>query len=101
STVGVADETGKTAIATVTVIPALTITPTSLSVIHGSTFQFNVTGGVAPRKFYISDNQSGSATIDGTTGLYKTGSAPGKTDKVKLTDSSTPPVSIEATVDVQ
>ena len=101
SVVGAADETNKTAVAVITVNPALTIAPVSQSVTHGNSFQFNATGGVAPRKFSISDNQSVVATIDEKTGLYKTGSTTGKTDKVKVTDSSSPPLSIEATVNVQ
>lgn len=100
SIVGVADETNKIAVATVTVNPALAIAPVSQNVTHGNTFQFNATGGVAPLKFSISNNQSG-ATIDENTGLYIAGSAMGKIDKVKVTDSSSPPVSIEATVSVQ
>ena len=54
-----------------------------------------------PRKYSVSDNQSVGATIVGGTGRYKAGSTAGKTDKVKVIDSSTPPVSIEATVNVQ
>jgi hypothetical protein len=100
STVGVADEAGKTTVATVVVNPALSITPSSQSVNHGTALQFTAIGGVAPYKFSISDNQSGRASIDDKTGLYTAGSSVGKTDKVKVTDSSTPPVSIEATVNV-
>ncbi len=101
SIVGVADEAGQTAVATITVNPALTIAPVSQSVTHGTTFEFSATGGVEPRKFSISDNQSSGATIDEKTGLYKAGSTAGMTDKVKVTDSSTPPVSIDSTVNVQ
>ncbi|MDE3051731.1 MAG: hypothetical protein KGJ48_17735, partial [Nitrospirota bacterium] len=101
STVGVADEAGNTAVAKVTVNPALAIAPTTQNVTHGGTVQFNATGGVEPRKYSFSDNQSIGATIDESTGLYKAGSAGGKTDKVKVTDSSIPPVSQEATVNVQ
>jgi len=100
STVGVAGDAGQIAGATVTVNPALAIAPISQSVTHGSTVKFNATGGVEPRKFSISNNQSG-ATIDEKTGLYKAGSTAGKTDKVKVTDSSLPPISMEATVNVQ
>lgn len=100
TTVGAVDEASKTAVATVTVNPALTITPNSQSVNRGATFPFNATGGVPPLKFSISNNQSG-ATIDQKTGLYTAGSTAGKTDKVKVTDSSLPPISMEATVNVQ
>ena len=79
----------------------LTVAPMSQNVFHGATFQFNATGGVAPRKFSISDNQSVGAKIDENTGLYTAGSTADKADKVKVTDSSSPPVSIEATVNVQ
>ena len=100
SVVGAADETNKTAVAVITVNPALTIAPVSQSVTHGNAFQFNATGGVEPRKFSVSDNRSVGATIDENTGLYRAGSTAGTTDKVKVTDSSTPPISIEVTVNV-
>jgi len=101
SAVGAADETSKTAVAVITVNPALTISPISQSVTHGATFQFNATGGVEPRKFSISQNQSVGATTEEKTGLYTAGSTAGTTDKVKVTDSSSPPRSVEATVNVQ
>jgi hypothetical protein len=101
SIVGVADEAGKTAVATITVNPALTIAPVSQNVAHGNKFRLIATGGLEPHKFSISDNQSIGATIDEETGLYTAGNTAGTTDKVKVTDLSTPPVSIEATVNVQ
>ena len=101
SLVGVADETSKSAVAIITVTSALAVSPTSQNLTSGATFQFNATGGIAPRKFSISQNQSVGATIDEKTGLYTAGSTAGTTDKVKVTDSSSPPVSIEATVNVQ
>ena len=101
SIVGVADEAGKTAVTTITVNPPLTIAPVSQNVTHGNTFQLIATGGVEPRKFSISDNQSVGANIDEKTGLYTAGSTAGKTDKIKVIDSSTPPKSVEATVNVQ
>lgn len=101
SIVGVADAAGRTAVTTVTVNPALAIAPVSQNVAHGTTFQFNATGGVEPLKFSVSDNRSVGATIDEKTGLYRAGSTAPTKDKVKVTDSSSPPVSIEATVSVQ
>lgn len=101
SIIGMADEAGKTAIARVTVIPALSISPNSQNVFHGQSFQFRATGGVPPLKFTLSDKQSGDAAIDEKTGLYKAGATAGKTDKVRVTDSSSPSNSVEATVDVQ
>lgn len=100
SVVGAADEAGKAVTATVTVNPALTIAPNSQTVPRGQSLPFNTGGGVPPLKFTISDNQSGGATID-EKGLYKAGNTGGKTDKVKVTDSSSPPNSVEATVNVQ
>src|SRR5262247_314030 len=78
STVGVVDEKNQTAFATVTVHPALTIIPAAQNVIHGQPFQFKATGGVPPLKFTISDDQSGGATIEEKTGLYKAGNTAGK-----------------------
>lgn len=101
SIIGVADEAGKTAFAKVTVNPALSITPNSQNVLHGQSFQFRATGGVPPLKFTLSDKQSGDAAIDEKTGLYKAGTIAGKADKVVVTDSTSPPNSVEATVDVQ
>lgn len=96
-----ADEVGRTAVARVTVIPVLSVTPTSQSVPHGQSFQFEATGVAPPFKFTISDNQSGGATIDEKTGLYKAGTGVGKKDKVTVTDSASPQNSAEATVNIQ
>ncbi|MBK9949753.1 MAG: hypothetical protein IPP12_21685 [Nitrospira sp.] len=101
SIIGMADEAGKTATAKVTVNPALSITPNSQSVLHEQSFQFKATGGVPPLKFTLSDKQSDDATIDEKTGRYKAGSTAGKTDKIRVTDSSSPPTFVEATVTVQ
>ncbi len=101
SIIGMADEAGKTAIAKVTVNPALLITPNSQNVFHGQSFQFRATGGVPPLKFTLSDKQSGDAAVDEKTGLYKAGTIAGKADKVVVTDSASPANSAEATVDVQ
>lgn len=99
SVIGAADEAGKSVTAIVTVNPTLTIVPSSQTVPHGQSFQFKATGGVPPLKFSISDNQSGSA-ID-QKGLYTAGNTGGRTDKVKVTDLSSPLNSVEATVIVQ
>lgn len=101
SIIGMADEAGKTAVARVTVIPVLSVTPTSQSVPKGQSFEFKATGVAPPFKFTISDNQSSGATIDEKTGLYKAGTASGKKDKVTVTDSASPANSVEATVTVQ
>jgi hypothetical protein len=101
SVVGAADEVGKAVTARVTVNPALAIVPNSPTVPHGEAFQFKATGGVPPFKFTITDNQSGSATIEEKTGLYKAGSIGGRADKVNVIDSSSPPNSAEATASVQ
>jgi hypothetical protein len=98
--IGAADSAGNTAIAIVTVHPQLAIAPTSPSVAQGKTLQFTAVGGVPPLQFTISDNQSEGAAID-QKGLYTAGRIGGRTDKVKVTDSSSPPNSVEATVNVQ
>lgn len=100
SIIGMADEAGKTAIARVTVNPVLTITPSLQSVPHGQSFQFKATGGVPPLRFTV-DSQSGGTMLDEQLGLYKAGNTAGKTDKVKVIDSSSPPTFVEATVSVQ
>lgn len=101
SVVGVSDEAGRTAFARVTVNPVLSIAPNSKNVRSGESFKFEAIGGVPPFKFTVSDNQSVGATIDEKTGLYKAGTTKDKSDKVKVTDSASPPNSVEATVDVQ
>jgi len=100
SIIGMADEAGKTAIARVTVNPALSITPNSQTVPHGQSFQFKATGGVPPLRFTV-DSQSSGTMLNEQSGLYKAGNTAGKTDKVKVTDSSSPPTFVEATVNVQ
>ncbi|UVT21180.1 MAG: hypothetical protein H8K03_04470 [Nitrospira sp.] len=99
--VGAADTAGNTAFAVVIVHPQLTLAPTSPRVAHGQTLQFSATGGVPPLNFTLSDNQSGGASIDAKTGLYKAGSTAGNTDKVMVSDSSSPPKSVDTTVTVQ
>ena len=97
--IGAADAAGNTAIAVVTVHPQLAIAPISQSVAQGKTLQLSATGGVPPLKFTISNNQSGGA-ID-QKGLYTAGNTGSMTDKIKVTDSASPPNSVEATVNVQ
>ncbi|TKB91527.1 MAG: hypothetical protein E8D40_08475 [Nitrospira sp.] len=97
--VGASDKTGRAAIATITVYPTLDITPKGQSVAQGQTLQFSAIGGVPPFTFTISDNKSGGA-ID-QRGLYTAGNTGNMTDKVKITDSSLPPISVETTVHVQ
>ncbi len=98
--VGASDKTGRAAIATITVYPKLDISPKGQSVAQGKTLQFSTIGGVPPFTFTISDNKSGGAAID-QKGLYTAGNTGNMTDKVKVTDSSSPPISVETTVDVQ
>lgn len=98
-TIGAADTAGSTAIAIVTVHPQLAISPTSQSVEKGKTLQFSATGGVPPLTFTISVNKSGGA-ID-QNGLYTAGNTGAMQDMVKVTDSSSPPTFVEATVSVQ
>lgn len=97
--IGAADSAGNTAIAAVTVHPQLAIAPTSQSVVQGKTLQFSATGGVPPLKFSISDNKSGGGIDEN--GLYTAGNTGSMTDKVKVSDSASPPNSIETTVNVQ
>jgi hypothetical protein len=81
--VRVTDALGQTADATVTVNPALTISPTTASLAIGNSQQFTGSGGVGPYTYSVF---SGSGTINVTTGLFTAGGSSG-TSVVRVTDA--------------
>lgn len=80
--VRVTDALGATADATVTINPALTITPSTQTMAINGTLTFSSTGGVVPYTYSV----IGAGSINASTGAY---TAPGSvgTDTVRVTDS--------------
>ncbi len=85
-TVRVTDGLGKTATTTVTVGPALAISPTTASPAPGGAVAFSATGGSGTNTYSIPINNSG-ASINPTTGAYVAGALGGVSDTVRVTDS--------------
>jgi len=84
-TVQVTDADGNTADATVTVVAALAISPTSDTVVIGGQITFSATGGVGGNSFSIPTNNSGG-TIN-SAGLYTAGATSTVVDTVRVTDA--------------
>ncbi|MBX7099751.1 MAG: VCBS repeat-containing protein [Myxococcaceae bacterium] len=80
--VQVTDALGKTAEAQVTVVPAVTITPATKTVVIGGSVTFSAAGGVPPYAYSLF---AGAGTV-ATSGLFTAGSTPG-TATVRVTDS--------------
>ena len=85
-TIRVTDSLANISSATVTVNPALAISPSSTALAVGNGVTFSKTGGVGPFTFSLASNDSG-ATIDANTGAYTAGATGGVTDTVRVTDS--------------
>lgn len=81
--VRVTDNNGQTADATITVNPALAISPASVTIGLSATQTFTATGGVSPYTFAV---QVGVGTINSTSGLYTAPATPG-TATVRVTDA--------------
>ncbi len=81
--VRVTDNNGQTADATVTVNPALAISPASVTIALNGTQAFSATGGVTPYSYSV---VSGGGTIDPLSGMY---TAPGTAGSVtvRVTDA--------------
>ena len=82
-TVQVTDSVGASASATITVNSALTISPTSITLMTGATTNLSASGGVPP---YFYSIQSGSGSVNSMTGTYTAPNAV-STDVVRVTDS--------------
>ncbi len=83
ATVRITDALGQTANAAVTIDPALTIAPASISIAVNATQQFTAAGGLGGYTFSV---VSGGGSIDPSTGLY-TAPASASTVVVRVTDS--------------
>ncbi len=81
--VRVTDSLGATATSNVTVNPALTISPASLTIFVNGTATFSETGGVAPYTFSVF---SGTGTINSATGVFTAPAANGSA-VIRVTDS--------------
>lgn len=84
ATITLTDDYGNTATASVTINPALAISPTSSVVIINKTATFSATGGVTPYSYSVV--AGGVGAINGTTGVY-TAPADSGTATVRVTDS--------------
>lgn len=80
--VRVTDADSNTSNATVTINPALAISPTSFTITTGDTKTFTASGGVSPYTYSV---YSGNGSIDSSTGVYTPGTAGTKT--IRVTDS--------------
>jgi hypothetical protein len=83
-TVQVTDSLNRTATATITVVPLLTLSPTTLKILPNHTQAFTASGGLGPMTWTIPTNSSG-ATID-SNGNYTAGPSLGS-DLIQVTDS--------------
>lgn len=83
ATVRVTDATGSSANATVTINPALAISPTTQTIITNSTLNFSATGGVSPYSYSV---VSGVGSINSSSGVFSAGSTPGSST-VRVTDA--------------
>ena len=83
----VADSLGNTATATVTIGPALTLTPDGQTLSPHATLQLVAAGGAAPYAFAISTNLSGGS-INQTTGDYTAGQTSGVSDVATVVDAN-------------
>jgi hypothetical protein len=79
----VTDSLGNVADSTITINPALAITPTTQTLAVGNTATFASTGGAAPFTYSVA---TGTGTVDATTGVYTAPGAAG-TATVRVTDS--------------
>lgn len=85
--VTVRDAAGSSSVASVTVVAAspLAISPGTLTLGVGATYQFSAAGGVSPYTFSL---YSGTGTVSGS-GLYTApGSVPSNPDTVRVTDAA-------------
>jgi uncharacterized repeat protein (TIGR01451 family) len=85
--VTVTDSVGNSATATITVGPALAVTPASSALAPRATLALAATGGAPEYAFTISTNHSG-ATINPSTGAYMAGAIPDVQDVVTVTDAN-------------
>lgn len=83
ATVRVTDQFGTTADATVTINPALAISPTNDQMLISATKTYSATGGVSPYTFSVT---SGGGTINASTGVFTAPATPG-TSTIQVTDS--------------
>ena len=83
ATIRVTDSLGATDVSSVTINPALAISPASQTTLINSTISFSQSGGVSP---YTYSFISGTGSIDINTGVYTAPAANG-TDVVRVTDS--------------
>ncbi len=85
-TITVTDPVGNTATATVTIGPAVAISPSSPTIAPMGTQTFTATGGNGSYTFALITNGSG-ATLNTTSGAYTAGPTASTTDKVSVTDT--------------
>ncbi|MCM2279940.1 MAG: hypothetical protein NDJ89_17845 [Oligoflexia bacterium] len=83
ATVRVTDAKGNTADASITIDPALAISPASKTLVRGTSHTFTASGGVAPLTFQV---LSGGGTINASSGAYSAPAAAG-TATVRVRDS--------------
>jgi hypothetical protein len=95
-TISVIDSAGNTATATITVLAALTVTPTSpVSVAPLGSLTFMASSGMPPYAWTLEMNGSqGAVTPSGSTCLYKAGATGSTTDTIILTDQLNESVAI-------
>jgi alpha-tubulin suppressor-like RCC1 family protein len=89
----VSDSGGATKNITVTVIAALSVSPSSTVVLENASQQLVATGGMAPYTYSIA---TGTGTIDDTGNFSAPSSA--ETDSILVQDSATPPNSVYSTL---
>ena len=84
----VTDSLGLSKTVSITVDPALAISPSTVNLMTGTTQAFAVSGGSGSGYAWTvsTSNSGGSITADG--GVYTAGASTGKTDTIKVTDSA-------------
>jgi len=83
----VTDSLGNAVSATITIGPALAISPSNTSSAPRGVIAFSASGGAGTYTFSLQTNASG-AMIDGASGAYTAGATPGVADVVQVTDAN-------------
>ena len=87
-----------TTVASVTVLPALSISPTSTALAPRATLTFTASGGTGTGYGWSLPANASGGTIDASTGAYRAGPVGSVTDVVRATDSAGNAASVDVTV---